>query len=116
MANKLARHLHKNQTIAEVRLWRELRKLRPKGYHFRRQCPIAGFIVDFACLSHRVIIEVDGIQHDTETGIEADGARDAHLKWQGFNVLRFRNGDVKQYLDGVVLEMLAALGAVVKQE
>ena len=116
MANQTARHLRKHQTIAEVRLWTELRKLRAQGYHFRRQCPIDGFIVDFACLSHRVIIEVDGIQHDTSADIEADVARDAHLKWQGFNVLRFRNGDVKQHLDGVVLEVLAALGAVVKRE
>ena len=116
MANQTARHLRKNQTIAEVRLWRELRKLRAQGYHFRRQCPIEGYIVDFACLSHRVIIEVDGIQHDTEAGIEADMARDAQLHWQGFNVLRFRNGDVRQYLEGVMLEVLAELGAVVKQE
>ena len=116
MANQTARHLRKNQTIAEVRLWRELRKLRAQGYHFRRQCPIEGYIVDFACLSHRLSIEADGVQHDTEVGIEADIARDAHLLWQGFNVLRFRNGDVRQYLDGVMLEVLAALGAVVKQE
>ena len=116
MANQNARHLRKNQTIAELRLWRELRKLRAQGYHFRRQCPIQEYIVDFACLSHRVIIEVDEIQHDTETGIEADVARDAHLRWQGFNVLRFRNGDVRQYLEGVMLEVLAELGAVVKQE
>ena len=116
MANQTARHLRKNQTIAETRLWQELRKLRQQGYHFRRQCPIEGYIVDFACLSQRVIIEVDGIQHDAAAGIEADVARDAHLKWQGFNILRFRNSDVKEHLDGVILEVLAAIGAVAKQE
>ena len=116
MANQTARRLRKNQTIAETRLWRELRKLRPQGYHFRRQCPIEGFIVDFACLSHRVIIEVDGFQHLEPAGLEADAKRDAHLQWQGFRVLRFGNGDVKDRLDGVILEVLAALGAVAKQE
>ena len=116
MANQTARHLRKNQTIAETRLWRELHKLRPQGYHFRRQCPIEGFIVDFACLSHRLIIEVDGIQHDTVDGLKADAARDSHLVWQGFTILRFRNGEVKNELEGVKLEILAVLGAVVKQE
>ena len=116
MANELARHLRKNQTIAETRLWKELRKLKSQGYHFRRQCPIEGFIVDFACLSHRVIIEVDGFQHFEPLGLEADAKRDAHLQWQGFRVLRFGNGDVKDHFDGVILEVLAALGAVAKQE
>jgi very-short-patch-repair endonuclease len=63
-----------------------------------------------------LIIEVDGIQHDTEDGRRKDMARDAKLKWLGFNILRFTNGDVANTLDGVVLEVLAALGAVAKQE
>ena len=61
MVNKLARHLRKNETIAEKQLWKELRELKRQGYHFRRQAPIDSFIVDFACLSHRLIVEVDGI-------------------------------------------------------
>ena len=116
MANETARTLRKRETIAEKRLWKELRKLRAQGFHFRRQCPIDGFIVDFACLSHRVIIEVDGFQHFEGDGLKADIARDAHLTWQGFNVLRFGNGDVKEHLEGVVLQVLAALGAVAKVE
>ena len=64
MANAIERHLRKHQTVAETRLWRELRKLRLQGYHFRRQAPIARYIVDFACLSQRVIVELDGAQHD----------------------------------------------------
>ena len=57
MANQVARHLRKHQTIAGTKLWSELRKLRKHGYHFRRQAPIAGYIVDFACLSQKVIID-----------------------------------------------------------
>ncbi len=116
MANQIARHLGKTETIAEKRLWKELRKLRPQGYHFRRQAPIDSYIVDFACLSHRVIIEVDGIQHDTAESRRKDAARDAHLYWQGFSILRVTNGDVKQNIIGVMAEVLAILGAVVKQE
>jgi very-short-patch-repair endonuclease len=48
MANQTARRLRKNETIAEKQLWRELRQLRAQGYHFRRQHPIEGYIVDFA--------------------------------------------------------------------
>jgi very-short-patch-repair endonuclease len=116
MANQTARRLRKNETIAEKQLWRELRLLRAQGYHFRRQHPIEEYIVDFACLTQMLIIEVDGIQHDTEDGRRNDAARDAKQKWLGFAVLRFTNGDVANTLDGVVLEVLAALGAMAKQE
>lgn len=116
MANKIARHLRRNETIAEQQLWKELRLLRAQGYHFRRQAPIDHFIVDFACYSHRVVIEVDGIQHDSIMGQTNDASRDAHLKWQGFSVIRFRNSDVSDNLEGVLAEVLAVLGAVEWQE
>ncbi len=116
MANQVARHLRKNETIAEKQLWNELRQLRAQGYHFRRQAPIDNFIVDFACLSHRLVIEVDGIQHDTSEGRKKDSARDAHLHWLGFTSLRFRNSDVSQNIEGVIAEVLVALGLLVKQE
>jgi very-short-patch-repair endonuclease len=72
--------------------------------------------VDFACLSQRLIIELDGIQHDTERGRIADAARDADLMRLGLKVLRFRNGDISESLEGVMLEVLAALGAVEKPQ
>jgi very-short-patch-repair endonuclease len=116
MANQIARHLRKTETIAEKRLWQELRKLRTQGYHFRRQHPLQGFIVDFACLAQRLIIEVDGAQHQLAKNIKVDAARDERLKWRGYRVLRFGNGDIRENLDGVLLEILAALGAVAKNE
>jgi very-short-patch-repair endonuclease len=116
MANQTARTLRKKETIAEKRFWRQLRTLRVQGHHFRRQVPIDSFIVDFACYSHRLVIEVDGIQHDTDEGLKRDASRDAHLRWQGFTILRFRNGDVAQNTESVMAEVLASLGAVVKQE
>ena len=54
MANERARQLRKNQTVAEKRLWNELRELRWQGYHFRRQAPIDKYIVDFACYAQRM--------------------------------------------------------------
>jgi very-short-patch-repair endonuclease len=116
MARELARRLRKTPTIAEARLWAELRRLRRQGYHFRRQVPIGRYIVDFACFKQRLIVEVDGIQHMTAIGSRADAARDANLDWLGFKVLRFSNADVSGHLEGVVLEILAALGVVVRNE
>jgi very-short-patch-repair endonuclease len=116
MASKVARQFRKNPTIAEARLWDALRELRRQGYHFRRQVPLAGYIVDFACLKQRLVIEVDGFQHLSPEAAKKDAARDDELSWHGFKVLRFSNSDVSEKLDGVVLEILAALGAVVKVE
>ena len=116
MANLVARHLRKNETVAEKQLWNELRHLRAQGFHFRRQAPIERFIVDFACLAHRIVIEVDGIQHDSIDGRSKDAARDAHLHWLGYKVLRFSNGDVSGNIEGVMAEVLAAIGVVAWQE
>ena len=116
MADGRARHLRKNLTVAEARLWKELRELRPHGYHFRRQAPVGRYVVDFACFSQRLIIEVDGIQHETPEGRRSDVARDADLQWRGFKVLRFANGHISEGLDGVMLEILHALGAIEQQE
>ena len=77
MANARARRFRKRPTIGEMRLWKELRQLWRQGYHFRRQAPIDPYIVDFACFTQRLIIEVDGVQHDTAQGRKADAARDA---------------------------------------
>ena len=116
MADVRARQLRKRLTIGETLLWKELRELRRQGYHFRRQAPIAPYIVDFACFSQRVIVEVDGVQHQEPEALAADAARDADLKWRGFTVLRFRNDEVSDAMHGVILEVTAALGAIERQE
>jgi very-short-patch-repair endonuclease len=112
VANQFARAMRRNQTDPEYLLWRELRQLRHEGLHFRRQAPIDDYIVDFVCYSARLEIEVDGSQQDTPEGIRKDVARDAHLKYQGFDILRFSNADVSWKLNGVMMEVLAALGLV----
>jgi very-short-patch-repair endonuclease len=112
VGNQIARHLRRNQTIAERHLWKQLKELRRRGFHFRRQAPIDHFIVDFACFSQRLVIELDGVQHASPECRVADTARDAHLAWRGFSVLRFTNSDVMHATEGVMLEILARLGAV----
>ena len=111
MANQRARALRTNQTDAERKLWRELRQLKPLGFHFRRQVPIDHFIVDFACYSARLVIEVDGGQHNFAEGLQADKQRDAHMGQRGFRVLRFWNNDVMGNLEGVMYQISNALSA-----
>ena len=116
MATAVARQLRKWPTIGETLLWKELRELRRQGYHFRWQAPIDKYIVDFACFPQRLVIEVDGVQHRETAARRADAARDADLSWRGFKLLRFRNDEVHDSMHGVMLEVLAALGAIEKQE
>ena len=110
MANERARQLRVGQTDAERKLWRRLRVLKTDGFHFRRQVPIDHLIVDFACLSARLVIEVDGGQHNWEAGRHGDEARDAHLHRDGFTVLRFWNNEVMVNPEGVMERMRSVLG------
>ena len=98
MPNQNARQLRKNMTDAERALWRLLRQRQVNGLRFRRQVPIDHYIVDFACLEARLVIEVDGGQPFES---QADKTRDAYLRSQGFRVLRFWNNDVLSNQDGV---------------
>jgi very-short-patch-repair endonuclease len=93
-------------TPAEHRLWQILRAKRLAGYKFKRQLPIDGYIVDFACPARRLIIEADGGQHNESA---ADARRDAYLRAQGFRVLRFWNNDIFENEEGVLTSILDAL-------
>jgi very-short-patch-repair endonuclease len=110
MSIKRARLLRSNQTDAERKLWRSLRILKAEGFHLRRQAPVDHLIVDFACLTAHLVIELDGGQHNFNAGARSDAARDSHLYARGFNVLRFWNNDVMTNLDGVMEVILRALG------
>jgi very-short-patch-repair endonuclease len=104
-----ARRLRANQTGAELTLWRELRRLETKGTHFRRQVPIGSYVVDFACLASRLIIEIDGSQHGEEPNKSNDKARTRWLETEGYRVQRFWNNDLTDNIDGVMETIYAAL-------
>jgi very-short-patch-repair endonuclease len=108
--NHFARHLRRNATEAEKKLWYELRILKSEGRHFRRHVPIAGYVVDFACHMSRLIVELDGGQHNTVEGLANDDGRSRRLEAQGFHILRFWNVDVFQNLEGVVDTIRQAVG------
>jgi len=102
MANEIARRLRKTMTPQEVKLWVHLRALKKQGFHFRRQVPEEGFIVDFACLKSKLIVEIDGAQHGEDSHQRRDIERDIKLGTAGFKVLRFWNNEVNENFDGVI--------------
>jgi very-short-patch-repair endonuclease len=101
------RSFRKRLTSEEAKLWVYLRALRPQGLHLRRQVPIAAYVVDFACLKHRLVIELDGGQHTRDKDRKRDIRRDFVLTRLGFRVLRFWNSEVRTNIDGVIETILA---------
>lgn len=97
-----ARHLRAGETWAERKLWPHLKALREQGIQFRRQSPIGAYIVDFAWLSGRLIVELDGEQHGVGSRAVRDLQRDAWLASRGFRVLRFWNHNLTENLPGVL--------------
>jgi very-short-patch-repair endonuclease len=103
---KFAKSMRHTPTEVESNLWALLRNRRFAGYKFRRQMPLGTYIVDFACLSAKLIVEADGSQHADDA---RDTARDAYLTGQGFRVLRFWNNDILSQQDSVMETIWAAL-------
>ena len=102
-----ARELRCSPTLAERVLWMRLRG-RQLEVKFRRQLPVGGFIADFACLPLRLIVEVDGGQHDRS---ERDARRDASLRALGFKVVRYWNSELLDNTEGVVQDIRRQVAA-----
>lgn len=102
---RFIRQLRAGMTEAERRLWYHLRDRRLEGFKFRRQQPIDRFVVDFLCVGRRVIVEVDGGQHNELV----DAERTAILETAGYFVLRFWNDEVMRQTDVVLLRILTTL-------
>ncbi|MGE6782328.1 endonuclease domain-containing protein [Ensifer adhaerens] len=105
-----ARRMRSAMTDAELKLWNELRAHRLMGFGFRRQVPIAGYIVDFACSTQRVIVEVDGSQHARADDTRYDLERTLRLEADGWTVLRFWNDDVLRDIDNVCEHIVRVIG------
>ncbi|MEN3146062.1 endonuclease domain-containing protein [Neorhizobium sp. IRAMC:178] len=103
--------LRKSMMDAERRLWTALRKEMPEtpGTHFRRQMAIGPYVVDFVCLRHRLIVEVDGKFHDVPDQRLRDAERDAYLRSENFRVLRFSNEKVMREMPSVLRNLAVAL-------
>jgi very-short-patch-repair endonuclease len=102
-----ARQLRKSMTDAEQALWTRLRRRQVHGHKFRRQHPLGGYIVDFVCLDEKLVVEVDGGQHDEQR--DEDALRTLCLEQRGFRVMRFWNHQVLGELDAVTEAIAEAL-------
>lgn len=96
-----ARTLRSTPTDAEKRMWRLLYTFRTSGFHFRKQSQVGDYFPDFVCHHAHLVIEVDGGQHYTDSGLVQDSTRDAFLRSRGYEVLRFSNLDVLTNPDGI---------------
>ena len=107
MKNKtiLARNLRKNSTIQERRLWNLLKNRQFHNLKFKRQQPIGDYIVDFICKEAKIIIEIDGGQHNEPENIEYDKTRTEYLNTLGYKVIRFWNNEIYENIEGVVLRL-----------
>jgi len=102
----VAQRLRREMTPAEAKLWHRLRQSQ-LGVKFRRQQPVGPYVVDFLCVSAKVVIEIDGESHlEADCG---DAERDEFLKKVGMRVLRFWNTEVYENLDGVLEKILEAV-------
>ncbi len=111
-----AKRLRRELTKAEAAMWDMLRDLRPFGARFRRETPIGPYIADFAWLSARIVIEVDGDTHETDHGRRHDLRRDAFMRNQGFKILRFDNLDVINAPDHVFIKIETQLAPFLTKE
>ena len=101
-----ARDLRVSSTDAEKKLWNRLRDRQVLGCKFRRQQPFKNYILDFVCDEQKLVIELDGGQHNETPNQRRDAVRTALLEAAGWRVMRFWNNDVNENIEGV-LEVIA---------
>lgn len=99
---QFARALRKNQTSAERLLWSKLRNRQLEELKFRRQEQIGRYIADFICFEKKLIIELDGGQHNEDVNKIRDAERTKWLQKEGYQVLRFWDNEIFINLEGVL--------------
>lgn len=96
-----AKQMRFNQTPHEHILWEVLRAKRFENLKFKRQVLIGNYIADFVCEDKKIIIELDGSQHNTDVKISYDNVRTKYFNACGYKVLRFWNNDIDGNIEGV---------------
>ena len=105
----VARQLRKDSTQSEARLWEQLRNRLLENTKFRRQAPVGPYIADFLCAEKKLIVEIDGATHSTDTEVAYDHRRTTFLSENGFKVIRFQNVEISEGLDQVLTLITEAL-------
>jgi len=114
-ARELCRELRRKQTRAESIFWKKVRGRKFQGLKFYRQFPIfyeynnheSFFIADFFCLEKKIVIEIDGIIHNTK--FKQDVERTRILNDLGLTVFRIKNEDVETNIKQVLQKLFLFL-------
>ena len=106
---RFAQEMRRDPTDAEKKLWHLLRRKQLAGFKFRRQVPVAGYILDFYCLNAGLAVEADGGQHLDKPSKRYDTRRAEILAARGVRVLRFPDDVVLKDPDVVAQAIYAAL-------
>ncbi len=102
-----SRTLRKESTPQEKILWSKLRN-NLLGVHFRRQHTVGPYVLDFFCHARNLAVEIDGSQHADRQ--EYDAKRTQYLAdIHGITVIRFTNAEINTNIEGVLLELYAAV-------
>jgi uroporphyrinogen-III synthase len=101
-----ARKLRQEETEAEKVLWNALRGKRLNGLKFRRQHPYENTILDFFCVEHQLVVELDGSVHDLPDQSEYDEQRTKFLNEHSLRVVRFRNEDILKSLPIILQKII----------
>ena len=96
-------------TAAEEVLWQALRGRRLHGLKFKRQVPVLSYTIDFFCFDRKLVVEIDGKQHDWFATYDAN--RTAEIEQLGLLVLRFSNEAILNDLDAALAAILTAASA-----
>ena len=105
-----ARELRRDGSRAERKVWELLRDRRIGGAKFRRQHPIGPYVADFACISKRLVIEIDGDHHAFL--VDRDARRTAAMELEGWRVVRFWANEVVANPEGIWAEIEQVLSTV----
>lgn len=108
----LAKAQRKTKNPWEAKLWKLLRAKGVRGFKFKRQVPVGSYIVDFCCRKPKLVIEIDGGQHNDPKNIKSDKARSDYLKNEGYKILRFWNNEVQENIDGIFQTILKNLQSI----
>ena len=109
---KFAEELRQDMTEAELILWDKLKQNKLSGYRFKAQHPIKSFIADFYCYKAKLVIEIDGLIHNTKERKEYDMNRSCEFEQLGLTVLRFKNSEVKNNTNWVINQIEKYLSEV----
>ncbi|MDZ7624692.1 MAG: DUF559 domain-containing protein [Ignavibacteriaceae bacterium] len=111
IAKVICRELRQNLTESEKKLWEAVRNRKLGGKKFYRQYPFfhdmtgkeTFFVADFYSHEEKLILELDGKYHQYR--LKEDKERTRILNYLGLRVIRFKNEEVINDINGVVMKI-----------